>query len=77
MSRQNKINRNRDNSARRSWNQVRIKINGPNQEGVSEVQETLANAFGSRAILSPVLPSESYGKPAGFHAFVTITEERE
>jgi len=76
MSRQNWRNRDRGNGARRSWNQVRVKINGPSQEGVSEVQETLADAFGSRAILSPVLPSESYGEPAGFHAFVTITEER-
>ena len=76
MSRQNWINRDRGNEARRSWNQVRVKINGPREKVVSEVQETLADAFGSRAILSPVLPSESYGRPAGFHAFVTITEDR-
>ena len=75
MSRQDWENRNRGNGARRSWDQVRVKINGPSAEAVAEVQEALADAFGSRAILSPVLPSNIDGRPSGFHAFCSITED--
>ena len=75
MSRQNWNNHGRSNGARRSEDQTRCKINGPTREAISEVQDILADAFGRRALLSPVMPSTSYGQPSGFHAFVTISRD--
>ena len=76
MAMQNRAAYRQDNGARHTWNQLRIKINGPDQDPIYEVQQVLAKAYGHRAILSPVMRSESYGRPSGYHAFVTITEDR-
>ena len=57
-------------SRKYTWNTVRVKIQGPSLRAVARVQETLAEAFGDRAILSPILRSN----PSGFHAYVTVLE---
>ena len=49
-----------------------VKVTGLTTDIVAEIQDIIAEAYGDRIILSPILRSH----PQGFHAFCTILEEK-